>query len=133
GVTAMAAGIGVTAIALTVITAQPLPPAGSGSGGLANVASIDATLELGEDLRRPSDMEVLRVRSNAPAVPYLRVATLSQFDGEVWTPDRYRSVDLGEAEAFGLLGVDEDVRITQYRTTIEVGALASARLPVPFP
>ncbi|GAA3912794.1 transglutaminase TgpA family protein [Microbacterium invictum] len=133
GVTAMAASIGAAAIALTVLTTPTLPPATAGSGTGLGVASIDATLELGKDLRQPADMEVLRVHTNAPSTPYLRAATLSSFDGEVWKPDRYRSVDLEQSAPFGPMNVDDDVRITQYRTTIEIDKLASARLPVPYP
>lgn len=133
GVTAMATTIGAAAIALTVFATPTLPPATAGSGVGLGLASIDASLELGKDLRQPTDAEVMRVRTNAPSSPYLRVATLSEFDGEVWRPDRYRSIGLNQEAPFGALDVDEDVRVTQYVTTIEIDGLASARLPVPFP
>src|SRR5690606_8607144 len=52
GVTAMAAGIGAAAIMLTVVATPTIPPA-TGSGAGLGLASIDATLKLGDDLRQP--------------------------------------------------------------------------------
>lgn len=130
-VTAVAITMGTVAVvaALVVAPALPAPVAGRGSGV---AATIDATLDLGEDLRRAGATPVLTARSDAPAPPYLRVATLSSFDGDVWVPDRLRTVPLAEG---GLEPVEvaDGIRLTEYRTSVEISGLASAYLPVPYP
>lgn len=132
GVTAVAATIGVVTVVATLISAPALPApiaAGSGSGALA---TIDPTLDLGNDLRRRGDVAVLTVRTDGPTLPYLRVATLSEFDGEIWRPDRVRSVSLWD-EGMEPVVVDEGIRVTQYRTNIAISNLSSSYLPVSYP
>lgn len=132
GVTAVAATIGVVTVVATLISAPTLPApiaAGSGSGALA---TIDPTLDLGNDLRRRSDVAVLTVRTDGPTLPYLRVATLSEFDGDIWRPDRVRSVSLWE-EGLDPVVVDEGIRVTQYRTNVAISNLSSSYLPVSYP
>jgi hypothetical protein len=58
---------------------------------------IDPSLDLGKDLRRQDGATVLTLRTDGTRVPYLRVATLSLFDGTVWQPDRTSTVDLSAA------------------------------------
>lgn len=132
GVAAMSAGIATVAIVVAVVATPVLPqPAGAGSG-FGTGTSIDPSLELGDDLRRPRDIAVLTVRTDADAIPYLRVATLSHFDGEVWEADRVRAVPLREG-ALPEVRVDDDVEVDEHRTTVEIAYLNSAWLPVPFP
>ncbi|MFB8145506.1 transglutaminaseTgpA domain-containing protein [Microbacterium sp. NPDC056003] len=134
GVPATALGIGAIAVVVTVVATpllpQPLMRAGTGLGG---GPGIDATLQLGDDLRRPEQIEVLRVRSNAPSPPYLRATTLSRFEGGVWEPDRVRTVPLDSEFGLGTVSVAEDVRLAEYTTDVEVMSLASVWLPVPYP
>ena len=136
GVGATAVGIGAIAI-VVAITVTPLLPAptmrAGAAGGLGTAATINPSLDLGEDLRRLNNIPVLYVRSNAPQAPYLRVATLSSFDGSRWLPDRIRTLPLDSSYGFGELRTDESLRVTAYRTTVEVTNLASAWLPVAFP
>ena len=96
GVPATALGIGAIAVVVAVVAAPllPQPVVRAGSGTLGTGPGIDATLQLGDDLRRPREVEVLHVRTNAPTAPYLRATTLSQLDGDVWEPDRVRTVPL---------------------------------------
>ena len=42
-------------------------------------------------------------------------------------------MDLDSHEAFGGVAVDDEIRLTEYVTTVEVLDLASRRLPVPYP
>ena len=66
----------------------------------------------------PHEIEVLRVRTDAPTPPYLRATTLSRFDGGVWEPDRVRTVPLdSEYGARRRSTVDADVRVAEYTTT----------------
>lgn len=135
GVPATALGIGAIAVVVTLVAVPvlPQPVARAGSGTIGAGPGIDATLQLGDDLRRPREVEVLRVRSSAPAPPYLRATTLSEFNGDVWEPDRVRTVNLDSAEALGVVSVDDEIRLTEYVTTVEVRNLSSPWLPVPYP
>src|SRR4051794_30628464 len=110
GVPATAIGIGAVAIIVAVV-ATPLLPAPSvrALSGVGPGSGIDATLQLGDDLRRPAQVQVIRVWSNAPAAPYLRATTLSRFDGSVWQPDSERSVPLGIGQGFGSLSVQDGI------------------------
>lgn len=135
GVTATAAGIGVVAVvvALVVTPSLPQPVLRAGSNPFGTGVGLDASLELGDDLRRPREIEIMRVHSSAPAPPYLRATTLSDFDGEVWTPDVSRSIPLDNPNEFGAVSVDGDIRVDEYVTTVEVENLSSTWLPVSFP
>lgn len=134
GVPATALGIGAVAIIVAVVATPLLPePALRGGTGFGPGGGIDATLQLGDDLRRPQEFEVMRVRTDASSAPYLRATTASRFDGSEWEPDRVRTVPLESELAFGPISVDPDIRITQYTTSVEVANLASAWLPIPFP
>lgn len=134
GVAAAATGIGAIAVIITIVAA-PLFPAAMPAAGPGNGRwnSIDPTLQLGEDLRRPADGEVLQLRTDATSAPYLRAATLTSFDGQIWRPDSGHVASLGENGSLGGVDVDEDVRITRYTTDIEVTNLLSGWLPVPYP
>lgn len=132
GVTAVAATIGAVAIIGAIIAAPSLPPPVVRAGGNGLAASIDPTLNLGDDLRQRSNVTALRVRTNASAIPYLRVTTLSTFTGSRWEPDRLRSVPVTEF-AFDEVTAAEDVRVTEYRTNVTIEQLSSAYLPVAYP
>ncbi|MBW9121782.1 transglutaminase domain-containing protein [Microbacterium trichothecenolyticum] len=134
GVPATALGIGAIAIVVAVVATPVLPQPGVRAGsGLGPGPGIDATLALGDDLRRPQETEVLRVRTNAPSVPYLRATTLSSFDGGVWEPDRSQTVSLQSERAFGVVDSDEDIRIGEYTAKVDVVNLDSQWAPVPYP
>lgn len=135
GVPATALGIGAIAVvvALVAVPLLPQPVARAGSGTVGTGPGIDATLQLGDDLRRPREVEVMLVRSDAPSAPYLRATTLSQLEGSVWEPDRVRTVPLENELALGGVTVDEEIRLSEYVTTVEVTNLASPWLPVSYP
>ncbi len=135
GVPATALGIGAIAVIVAVVAVPllPQPVARAGSGSLGNGPGIDATLQLGDDLRRPREVEVLTVRTDAPTAPYLRATTLSQLEGNVWEPDRVRTVPLDTEDSLGGVSVEDDIRLNEYITTVEVINLASPWLPVSYP
>jgi transglutaminase-like putative cysteine protease len=134
GVAAAATGIGAVAVIVTLVVA-PLFPAVAAPGGVGGGRwnSIDPTLQLGQDLRRPTDGEVLRLRTDASSAPYLRAATLSSFDGKIWRPDTGRAATLPDDGSLGGVDVDEDVRLTRYTSDIEVLNLMSGWLPIAYP
>ena len=135
GVPAIAIGIAAIAVVVTLVVVPMLTPpvARVGSGTIGGGPRIDFTMRLGDDLLRPPEVERMLVRTSDPHAPYLRDSTVSQFDGDVWEPDRVRTVNLDSNEAFGGVAVDEEIRLTEYVTTVEVLNLASTRLPVPYP
>jgi transglutaminase-like putative cysteine protease len=135
GVPATALGIGAIAVvvALVAVPLLPQPVARAGSGTIGTGPGIDATLQLGDDLRRPSEIQVMVVRSDAPSAPYLRATTLSQLEGSVWEPDKVRTVPLENELALGTVVVDPDIRVVEYTTSVEVTSLASPWLPVAYP
>ncbi|MFB7252127.1 transglutaminaseTgpA domain-containing protein [Microbacterium sp. NPDC056234] len=128
--TALMAGVGVGAIALTVVVAPTLPVSASwmvpGSG-----VTVDASLRLGDDLRRPNATQVMSLATTSETAPYLRIATLSRFDGDVWRPDREATQSL--SEGFGDPEWNEEFTGDDRRTSIRVLGLSSSRLPVPYP
>ncbi|MFE7844122.1 transglutaminaseTgpA domain-containing protein [Microbacterium sp. NPDC057407] len=134
GVPATALGIGAIAVVVTIVATPLLPqPTARPATGLGPGPGIDATLQLGDDLRRPEEVEVLRVRTDAPSPPYLRATTLSRFEGGVWEPDRVRTVPIDSDLGLGRVTVGPDVRVTEYTTSVEVMNLASIWLPVSYP
>ena len=134
GVPATALGIGAIAIVVAVVATPVLPQPGARAGsGLGPGPGIDATLQLGDDLRRPQEVEVIRVRTNAPSVPYLRATTLSRFDGGLWEPDRSQTVSLQSERAFGVVDSGDDIRIGEYTAKIDIVNLDSPWAPVPYP
>jgi transglutaminase-like putative cysteine protease len=133
GVPATALGIGAVAVIVAVVATPLLPAPGVRPGGLGPGSGIDATLQLGDDLRRPAKVEVLKVWSDSPAPPYLRATTLSRFDGSIWEPDRVRTVPLETGQGLGPVVVPDDMRVSDYKTTVQITNLASRWAPVSYP
>ncbi|MEI3867448.1 DUF3488 and transglutaminase-like domain-containing protein [Microbacterium sp. CCNWLW134] len=135
GVSATAIGIGAIAVVVALVATPllPQPAIRPGSGDLGPGPGIDATLQLGDDLRRPREVEVLQMRSDAPTPPYLRATTLTEFTGAVWEPDSGRSYPLDSAEALTALPVDPEIQVAEYSTTVEIRNLNSSWLPVSYP
>lgn len=133
GISAMAAGIGaiavVVAIAATPLLPQPVARPGAGFTG----NTINPSLELGDDLRQPRESEVLRLRTDAATVPYLRAVTLSEFTGRVWLPDAGRTVPLESETSLGPVTTQDEIRVTEYTTSVDVIDLSSPWLPISFP
>lgn len=132
GVAPVAVAIGAVAIIAALVVGPALPPPIPLVGAGGQITTIDARLDLGNDLRQRSDTPVLSMYSDASTPPYLRVATLSVFDGDVWMPDRLRSVPL-ESSPLEPVDVPADVRVVEYRTFVTISRLSSAYLPVSFP
>ncbi|MEE6388443.1 DUF3488 and transglutaminase-like domain-containing protein [Microbacterium paraoxydans] len=126
----VAVAVGAAAIATTLVV-TPLLPVSSSIAGTGVGVTVDASLRLGDDLRQPSPVEVLTVATEADAAPYLRLTTLSRFDGRVWQPDRG---DLqSQVDGFGDPEWSEDVTAAEQTTSIRVLRMSSSWLPVPYP
>jgi transglutaminase-like putative cysteine protease len=122
-----AAVLGVASVVAALILAPGVPLSAPSGGGVGRTSSISATLDLGDDLRRPAEVEVLRVRTDGPTPPYLRVATLTRFDGETWMPDASPSGDLSFEP------VRTTANVADRTTSVEITRLTGAFLPVPYP
>lgn len=128
--TSVAVGVGAAALATTLVIAPVLPVATSMAGNGVGV-TVDASLRLGDDLRQPNPVEVLTVAAKGDSAPYLRLTTLSRFDGRVWQPDEG---DLqAQSEGFGAPDWGEDIATEELNTSVRVLRMSSSWLPVPYP
>jgi len=131
---AIALSIGLVAV-LVAVAATPLLPAppvraGSGFGG---GTSINASLDLGRDLRRPDPVTVLTLTTTGLGAPYLRAATLSSFNEDIWKPDTDQTSLLEGDTAFDALDTDADIPVKKTTTTIHIDALNARYVPLPYP
>ncbi|WP_417561822.1 DUF3488 and transglutaminase-like domain-containing protein [Microbacterium sp.] len=117
------------AVAATPLLPEPVARAAFGPGG----STINASLDLGKDLRRPDPVTVLTLRTSAPSAPYLRVATLSTFDDAVWQPDSRPTLPVSDAAGFGSSTAAPDVAVQKVTTRIRIDRLTARYLPIPFP
>ncbi len=127
---ALASGVGIAAMLAAIVVAPALPVAASLAGTGAGV-TVDASLRLGDDLRQPNPVEVLTVATAEDTAPYLRLTTLSQFDGRVWRPDRGELQE--QSEGFGPDEWGADIATAEESTSIRVVRMSSSWLPVPYP
>lgn len=128
--TSLAVAVGAAALATTVAIAPLLPVTASLAGNGTGV-TVDASLRLGDDLRQPNPVEVLTVAAEGETAPYLRLTTLSRFDGRVWQPD---DSDLqAQDDGFGPPEWAEDIATEEQNTSIRVLRMSSSWLPVPYP
>lgn len=125
---ALAGGVAVTA---AFAAAPQLPTLPAADGGLfPSPTRVDTSLDLGDDLRSASGTEVIRVLTDDAGAPYLRLATLTTFEGDAWQPDEFAPAP---DEAFApLAGIEPWVERESRQTVIDVVALEDDRLPVPF-
>lgn len=124
----LAGGLAIT----TAFAAAPqLPTAPTADGGLfPSPTRVDTSLSLGDDLRSASGTEVIRVLTDDASAPYLRLATLTSFEGDAWQPDEFAPAP---DETFApLTGLASGVERAARSTVVDVVALDDDRLPVPF-
>lgn len=127
---AVATTLGAAALAATLVLAPALP-LGAGLAGAGPGITVDASLRLGDDLRQPHPVEVLTVAATGDTAPYLRLTTLSRFDGRVWQPDR--GDVQAQSEGFGDAEWDESIAAAATTTSIRILRMSSTWLPVPYP
>lgn len=128
--TSLAVALGAAALATTAAIAPMMPVTASLAGNGVGV-TVDASLRLGDDLRQPNPVEVLTVAAKGDTAPYLRLTTLSRFDGRVWQPD---DGDLqAQNDGFGPPEWGEDIATEEQNTSIRVLRMSSSWLPVPYP
>ncbi|MFT4258057.1 transglutaminaseTgpA domain-containing protein [Microbacterium sp.] len=121
---------GAVAIAASLFISPALPVAAT-LAGVGPGVRVDASLRLGDDLRQPSPVEVLALATARTTAPYLRLTTLSDFDGRVWSPDR--SALQPTSDGFGAAEWGPDIAVAEESTSIRVTRMSSSWLPVPYP
>lgn len=125
----VAGSTGLVAVLVTLVLAPTLPVA-SALPGTGPMLTVSADLRLGEDLRRPEGIEALTLVTSAASPPYLRMATLSRFDGDVWRPDRGERVPL--RDGFGERDWADPIKTVEAEVSIKVIGVSSDRLPLPY-
>ncbi|QHC59237.1 DUF3488 and transglutaminase-like domain-containing protein [Rathayibacter sp. VKM Ac-2760] len=104
----------------------------SGVSGTLFNGSIDPVVALGADLRRPNPVTVLRYSTDSDLPVYLRVLTVSDFEGEDWAPsDTEETADI--AAPIAPAGLGEGVPRETEQVDVSVETLRSRWLPVPYP
>ncbi|MBT1634208.1 transglutaminase TgpA family protein [Clavibacter michiganensis] len=131
----LAAGAVVVALVAPAIvpglTSATFPTAsGAGAGGSRVVNPI---LDLGDDLRRPVDVDALRYSTASTTPLYFKVTTLSRFEGEEWAPSPLRPPEENTVDAIGPdLGAGRDVPVEDVEARVQVEGSSSAWLPAPY-
>jgi len=122
--------LGFLAVLAALIVSPLLPLSASGLSIGGGSTTLSATLNLGQDLRRPSPVTALTLITQDGTPPYLRIATLTRFDGSTWQPDRPTTVPL--SQGFGDVTAPEGVALHKTRTTIRTAGISGSWLPVPY-
>ncbi len=124
----LAAVVGVAAIGSTVVLG-PSVPVSMGAFGLGQRVVLNASLNLGNDLRQPESVDVISLATSATSAPYLRVATLTQLEGQVWRTDEFERQALGTA--LSRAGLPEQAPLQT--VSLRVQNVDGRMLPVPYP
>ncbi|WP_295013334.1 DUF3488 and transglutaminase-like domain-containing protein [uncultured Microbacterium sp.] len=122
--------VGAVAVVAALVISPLLPLSASGISAGGGSTRLSATLDLGRDLRRPSPVTALTLISEDGVAPYLRIATLSSFDGSTWQPDKPPALPLGQG--LGPVRPPDGVATRSTRTTIRSAAVSGPWLPVPY-
>lgn len=91
--------------------------------------ALSTTLNLGQDLRRPEAVTVISLATAADTAPYLRLATLTRLEGQVWHTDDFVPRTLGSALARRPLPEGGELLTTSMR----IQGVDGQVLPVPYP
>jgi len=126
---ALALGTGAAAIAAALVITPVLPISATWAGA-GSSTHLDPSLRLGEDLRRPAPFTVMTLATKSSSAPYLRIATLSEFNGSTWAPDAAGLQPV--SEGFGTADWSDDIETTEQRTSIRITGISGERLPVPY-
>ena len=121
----------VVVAAFAAIIAAPLVPYAptTGIALYTRPTSVDVSIELGDDLRNRSNVEVLQVRTNLLVAPYLRLATHTGFGEDGWQVDAGGTTPL--ADGFDDVEVAEGIDSTARTTWVDQVRLDTQFLPLP--
>lgn len=128
--TTVTIGVGAAAIVAALVITPVLPVSATWMGAGTSV-QLNPSLRLGEDLRRPTPFTVITLATKDETAPYLRIASLSEFDGRTWAPDEDDVQPV--REGFGEPDWTADIATVEQRTSVRVTGVSSSWLPVPYP
>ncbi len=132
GSVAIISALVLTAAVPVVSLGAPLgvgPPSTSLFGG-----AVNPLIDLGQDLRRPAPAPALSYSSTSTRAVYLKMLTLDSFSGDSWVAGHSAFNESNTVDEFGdPPGLVENVASTEVRTSIQVAAVRSEWLPVPYP
>ncbi|RZU64741.1 transglutaminase-like putative cysteine protease [Microterricola gilva] len=132
GSVAIVSALVLTAAVPVVSLGAPLgvgPPSTSLFGG-----AVNPLIDLGQDLRRPAPAPALSYSSTSSRAVYLKMLTLDSFSGDSWVAGHSAFNESNTVDKFGAPpGLGENVATKEVRTSIQVAAVRSEWLPVPYP
>lgn len=135
---AFALGVGaVTVIAalLTPLFLPPIKPAPDSSDRITGVLSgVNPVLDLGQNLRRTVERDILSYTARTGDGQYLRLVSLHTFTGDTWAPDEFELDENNKPFSVAAPpGMDADVRTESDTVWVQVDNLGSPWLPTPYP
>lgn len=125
---------GVITIVAALVGATAAVPFATNSGssaavpGLGRAIMLDTTLDLGADLRRPREAELVWWSTSRGTPPYLRLATLTNFASDEWIADERPAMPLTDLTAPDL---NPDIEQLERTASLRIGAFLSGMLPSP--
>lgn len=131
-----AAGVGASAVALALLLPLALPPIVEkneqvGPPGLA--VNVSAFINLGENLRQGTELDVLSYVTDSKHGEYLRLTTIENFSGSKWSPSPAKTFPNQSLDSIGLIpGLNLDKDTTTTKVAISVGSMGGRWLPVPY-
>lgn len=131
-----AAGVGASAVALALLLPLVLPPIIDkneqlGPPGLA--VNVSAFINLGENLRQGTELDVLTYVTDSDRGEYLRLTTIEDFRGSQWSPSPAKTFTNQSLERIGSIpGLNLDKETTTTKVAIAVGSMGGRWLPVPY-
>lgn len=131
GVLATAAAVVIGSLLVPAIF--PDPPEGPRPGNAGIGTGLNPLVDLGEDLRRDSIVQALTYTTDAPGGLYLRLATLDEFTGIIWTPDTATDPVSDIADFPPAPGLADAVPRAAYDVDIQIEDVSGRWLPVPYP
>ena len=106
----------------------------SSPANLGVQAGLNPIIDLGDDLRRPNAVPALQYTTNSVDPVYLRLATLDNFNGRIWTPSTIQPRGASNvANMPAAKGLATAVGRTTSNVSVTVADISGRWLPVPYP
>lgn len=125
----------VVAALLAPLILPPIKAAPESSDRITGVLSgVNPVLDLGQNLRRAVERDILSYTTRTGTPQYLRLVVLNSFTGETWAPDDFVFVEDNKPFAVGdPPGLASGVATGNDTVWVRVDHLGSQWLPVPYP
>ncbi|HRQ01149.1 MAG TPA: DUF3488 and transglutaminase-like domain-containing protein, partial [Terrimesophilobacter sp.] len=136
--TGAAVGLGALTVIAALIVPSLLPPIRDTPDNTDRVAGvlsgINPVLDLGQNLRRSVDRDILSYTSRSNTGQYLRLVALHNFTGDTWEPDPVEIDTENKPFAVGAPpGLGTAIATDSDTVWVQVDNLGSPWLPMPYP